>query len=161
MGNCKSCISVQPQTEAILIDASGILKQIKLPITAAEIMLDEPGHVVSQAMQIRRTRRIPAMKADEELSPAKVYLLVPASRINSVVSESEMARIDSACEKRRPKRRSSKVLPTETEGSSDKVEEGSLPVFQGNDTGFTGQRLGKGNSYRQWRPALEPISEGI
>ncbi|KAI7989500.1 hypothetical protein LOK49_LG13G01523 [Camellia lanceoleosa] len=86
-------------------------------------MLDEPGHVVSPAIQIRRTRRIPAMKADEELSPAKVYLLVPASRINSVVSESEMARIDSACEKRRPKRRSSKVLPTETEGSSDKVEE--------------------------------------
>ncbi|KAI7990290.1 hypothetical protein LOK49_LG12G00996 [Camellia lanceoleosa] len=163
MGNFTSCYNGQPRT-AILIDSHGNLRRIKVPITAAEIMLDDPGHVVSPAQQIRRNSRIPAMKADDELSAGKAYLLVPAGRSNCKVSESEMALIDSASGgKRRLGSRSSKVLPAaSTEGSGgDEVEvENSLAVLQGNDTGLAGHRL---VSPRHWRftPVLETISEGL
>ncbi|KAG5558155.1 hypothetical protein RHGRI_008168 [Rhododendron griersonianum] len=100
-------------------------------------MLDEPGHVVSLVQLIRKTGRIPIMKADEELSVGVVYLVVLASRARCKVSESEMMMIDSACEKRRQKRRSSKVLPAATEGSGEKVE-GSDVIKQGNITGLSG-----------------------
>jgi hypothetical protein len=148
----------KPQT-ATLIDARGNLLKIKVPITAAEIMLDEPGHVVSPALLIRNTRRIPVMKADEELSAGEVYLIVPASRARSQVSESEMALIDSACEKRRrrPNRRNSKVLPAMTESSGDEVD-GTVVILKGNITGLSGHQL---TSRRTWKPALDPITEGI
>ncbi|KAI8522608.1 hypothetical protein RHMOL_Rhmol13G0009100 [Rhododendron molle] len=158
MGNCKSCYScVEPESTATIIDARGNRLQIKVPITAAEIMLDEPGHVVSPAQMIRKTGRIPVMKADEELSAGEVYLVVAASRSWCKVSESEMATIDSACGKRRQKRRSSKILPAAAEGFGEKVE-GSDGIKQGNITGLSGHQL---VSRRTWMPALDPISEGI
>ncbi|KAG5563185.1 hypothetical protein RHGRI_005816 [Rhododendron griersonianum] len=52
----------------------------KVPITATEIMLDEPRHVVSLVQLIQKTGRIPVMKADEELLVGEVYLVVPANR---------------------------------------------------------------------------------
>ncbi|KAG5558156.1 hypothetical protein RHGRI_008169 [Rhododendron griersonianum] len=54
MGNCKSCYSyVEPQSTATIIDAHGNLVKIKVPITATEIMLDEPRHVVSLVQLIK------------------------------------------------------------------------------------------------------------
>ncbi|KAG5558145.1 hypothetical protein RHGRI_008163 [Rhododendron griersonianum] len=88
---------------ATIIDAHGNCLKIKVPITATEIMLDEPRHVVSLVQLIRKTGRIPVMKADEELLVGEVYLVVLASRAHCKVSESEMVMIDSACEKRRQK----------------------------------------------------------
>ncbi|PSR94717.1 Protein of unknown function DUF4228, plant protein [Actinidia chinensis var. chinensis] len=151
MGNLTSCFYVEIQT-AIIIGAGGNFRKINLPITAAEIMLDEPGHVVSQAEQIRRTGRIAALKADEELSAGNVYLLVPVNRANSKPSESEMALIESASAKRRPKRRSSKISPAATEGSGEKIEDPITvsPVHS------AGCRL---RGSRPWTPVLHPISE--
>ena len=151
MGNLTSCFYVEIQT-AIIISAGGNFRKINLPITAAEIMLDEPGHVVSPAEQIRRTGRIPALKADEELSTGNVYLLVPVNRANSKPSGSEMALIESASAKRRPKRRSSKISPAATEGSGEKVED-PITVSPVNSAGC---RL---RGSRPWTPVLHPISE--
>ncbi|KAG5558149.1 hypothetical protein RHGRI_008164 [Rhododendron griersonianum] len=80
-GTSKSCYSyVEPQSTATIIDAHGNCLKIKVPITATEIMLDEPRHVVSLVQLIRKTGQIPVMKADEELLVGEVYLVVPASR---------------------------------------------------------------------------------
>ncbi|XP_059663397.1 uncharacterized protein LOC132309062 [Cornus florida] len=151
MGNCKSCCFVKPRT-AKLIDGHGNLRRVKLPITAAEIMLEEPSHFISPVDEIRRSNRLSAMKADCELLAGKVYLLVPVGRLNCKVSESQMALLNSACEKRRP---SSKVLPAVIDDDSG---EDSVRVLEKDDTGSSVCRLG---NYRQWRPVLEPISEGI
>ncbi|XAR58382.1 hypothetical protein NMG60_11013765 [Bertholletia excelsa] len=161
MGNFTSCCHTVSYT-ATLLDTSGNLRRIKLPITVAEIMLDEPGHVVSPAQQVRRTFVLPAMKADEVLSAGKLFLLVPANRANSKVSGLEMALIDSA-QKKRQKGRSSKVLPAVTEASSEEAEgAAAIAISQGNATGLTGRRLGCPRTpARQWRPELETISEGI
>ncbi|KAA8549094.1 hypothetical protein F0562_000778 [Nyssa sinensis] len=139
---------------AKIIDVQGNLRQVQIPMTAAEIMLEEPGYVVSPLDLVRRTGRISAMKADEELSAGKVYMLVPVSRTNCKVSELEMALVQSACDKRRAKQRSSKVLPAVTEGSDEKDED-AVSVLGGIGTGFPGRRN------RQWTPNLETISEGI
>ncbi|KAL6978288.1 hypothetical protein U1Q18_019957 [Sarracenia purpurea var. burkii] len=153
MGNYNSCGYVESQT-AILIDAHGNFRQIKLPISAAEIMLDEPGHILSPAQQIQRTHWISPIKADDELSAGKAYLLVPASRTNRKASGSEMAIVESACAKKRFRRHSSsKVSPAATDRSSGQVEV-PLPVLQGNVTGVTGHRVAN-----HWKPVLETIFE--
>ncbi|KAI3460760.1 hypothetical protein Pfo_017423 [Paulownia fortunei] len=107
MGNISSCFYVESQV-AKLIDLRGnILRLVDVPLTAAELMLEQPGHVISPL----NDTRISAMKADESLSAGKVYILIPVSRVHGKLSESEMSGIELAGVKRRSKRRSSRVLP--------------------------------------------------
>ncbi|KAF3436532.1 hypothetical protein FNV43_RR23624 [Rhamnella rubrinervis] len=143
---------------AKLFDAEGnFVRQVKLPLKAAELMLEEePGHIISPADEIRRTGRFMAMKAEDELVARKVYLLVPLCRVNRKVSDSDMALVDLACKKRSrtsSKRTSSKILPAAT------VEE--KEEFRVEEKVISGYHLGlhlKGY-IRGWNPVLEPISE--
>ncbi|KAM7521420.1 hypothetical protein LguiA_011322 [Lonicera macranthoides] len=123
MGNCTSCCYVEPQT-AMLIDVRGNFRQVKLPITAADLMIDEPGHLISPIDDIlRRTLRYQAMPADQQLSAGKLYMFVPAAKLHSKLSQSDTAMLDSLYKKRRPsKRRSSKVLPSITQETGDRIE---------------------------------------
>ncbi|KAL2480854.1 receptor-like kinase TMK3 [Abeliophyllum distichum] len=53
-------------------------------------MLEEPGHVVFPAVEISGSNsRFSAMKADEQLTAGKFYVLIPVCRVRSKVSESE------------------------------------------------------------------------
>ena len=150
MGNLSSCfcnLSINPSLKtAKLIDFHGNLKHINIPITVAELMLEQPGHFISPAEDLRRTLRFPAMKADEELEPGKLYVLVPTTRLHSKASASEIAALDSALRNRRSKRATAKVLPTVVV-----VEEG-----EGEEScaGLEDCRL-----ENKWRPSLEPIYE--
>ncbi|CAI9774283.1 unnamed protein product [Fraxinus pennsylvanica] len=148
MGNFTSCCSVESQT-AKIIDLHGNIRIVEIPLTAADLMLEEPGRVVSPAVEISGSDfRFSAMKADEELTAGKVYVLIPVRRVNSKVSESEMAVIKASTGvKSKAKRRNSKVLPVLDE-SSDKEIDNPVKLIPN-------QRL------RPWKPALEPISEGI
>ena len=110
--SCHSFQSSTPKTEK-LFDAQGNLRRVKVPVAAAELMLEEPGYVVPRVDDLRKTRRIPAMRADDVLAEGKAYLLVPVSRVHCVVSEVEMGAIDAASKKKRKskKRGGSRVLP--------------------------------------------------
>lgn len=158
MGNyCTSCCYIEPQT-AMLIDGRGNFRQVKLPITAADLMIDEPGHLISPIDSIlRRTLRYQAMPADQQLLAGKLYMFVPAAKLHSKLSQSDIAMLDSLYKKRRPlKRRSSKVLPSVTQDTGERIE-GPVVNLGENVTGY---RLGINNT--QWRPVLEPIyEEGI
>ena len=72
-------------------------------MTAVELMLEEPGYVVPRADELRRTRRIPAMRADDALLEGKAYFLMPVSRLHRLVSAVERALIDAASKKRQEK----------------------------------------------------------
>ena len=161
MGIQFSCHSFQSSTlkTAKLFDAQGNLRRVKVPVTAAELMLEEPGYVVSRLDDLRKTRRIPAMRADDVLAEGKAYLLVPVSRVHCVVSEVEMRAIDAASKKKRKskKRGGSRVLPAGNEGSTENLEIQSRVLGGGGDMGFGGRHR-SGNS-RPWSPALETISE--
>ncbi|MCI47646.1 hypothetical protein A2U01_0068888, partial [Trifolium medium] len=57
---------------------------------SAELMIELIGHVITPAVELLRTQRITALRADEELIAGKVYLVVPVSRVNSKASEFEI-----------------------------------------------------------------------
>lgn len=132
------------------------MRLVDVPITAAELMLEDPGYIVSPVTDFLRDRRISPLKADESLSGGAVYLLISVSRVNGKVSESEMAVIESLCGSRRAKRRSSKVRPVVTEIAGE-CRDNSVKLLRelGSDIEPLNFRI------KQWRPALEPIYEGI
>ncbi|PWA76727.1 hypothetical protein CTI12_AA231920 [Artemisia annua] len=155
MGNFTSCFASGLKT-ARLVDLQGNVQHVKVPITAAEVMLlEEPGHLVSQVVEsdLVSCFRLWALRADEELASGKLYLLIPVGRLNSFVSETELEMLRSCCKKvKKVKRRNnSKVLPqgqTDCEGPSDNLG----PSLEE----FTSQRMG---SSPMWKPVLEPIYE--
>ncbi|KAH7516981.1 hypothetical protein FEM48_Zijuj09G0013700 [Ziziphus jujuba var. spinosa] len=145
---------------AKLFDAKGnFVRQVKLPLKAAELLLEEePGHVISRAEEIRRAGRFIAMKAEDEIVARKAYLLVPLTRVNRKVSESDMKLIELATRnKSKTKRSGSKVSPAMAEERKD--DEGLVKVLAEKVTEYhhLGPQL-KGY-IRGWNPVLEPISE--
>lgn len=153
MGNYLSCVPHKSLT-AKLIDSQGNLHPIETPIKAAELMLESPGHVICPAEELKRTCRVMAMKADDELLAGGVYLLFPVSKANSRVSDADMARIDA--KKKKKKNGRVRVFP---EGGEEVRVAGSC--LKGGkeelETGIIGQRR---SNYRLWRPVLETINEG-
>ncbi|KAJ1412570.1 hypothetical protein SESBI_20298 [Sesbania bispinosa] len=153
MGNASSCYCVSNDSvsivtlkkrvkgskTAMLVDTAGKIREIKLPVKAAELMIEEIGHVITPVEELRRTRRISALRADEELVAGKVYLLVPASRVNSKASKFEMAIAEKECGQRRGNSKTAKVSP------SKEREVRVIPVCP---------RLG---NQRRWNPVLDPI----
>ncbi|XP_057779405.1 uncharacterized protein LOC130997984 [Salvia miltiorrhiza] len=155
MGNSTSCFTAQSNTAKLIDLHRETVRVFGLPTTAAELMLEAPGRVVSPVSDLRRDRRFSAMKADEILAGGGVYILIPVSRVNGKVSESEMAALDSFCGDRRSKRRSSKVLPVVAEVSDDGCDNPARLLGEESDIGRQNHRV------KQWKPALEPIYEGI
>ncbi|KAD6120220.1 hypothetical protein R6Q59_026274 [Mikania micrantha] len=158
MGNFTSCFNSELQS-AKLIDIDGHLRHIKVPITAAEIMiLEQPGHLVSPVENgIQSSYKLTALRADQELTNGRLYFLIPAGRLNSFVTESELEMLLSVCRKVKQvkRRRKSKVLPEEKTGG-DTVDAGAGDVLGRLEEGFTGQRV---CSSPMWRPVLDPIYE--
>lgn len=165
MGNhSSSCFFVslsKSDPTAKLFDAQGnLLRRVKLPLKAAELMLEEePGHVISPADDLRRTGRFCAMRAEDELLARKAYMLVPLCKINRKISDSDMAIIKSTIYKKKNKT-SSKVSPAMTaEESKEEAEDLVVGDFEGNIVS-TGFNFGRPIFYSKgWKPALEPISE--
>lgn len=143
--------------KAKLIDGKGNLRRVNIPIKAAEVMLEEPGHVITPVDDLQRNQRISAMRADDELLVGKVYLLVPVCRVNRRVTREEIAIIENACDKnkslKRRKRSGAKVLPSVNEEARQEKEDDQVTVLGGKDSCY------RHGTHRQWIPVLESISE--
>lgn len=123
---------------ATLLDTCGTVRVIKLPMKSAELMIELLGHVITPVEVLLRTRRITALRADEELVAGKVYLLVPASKLNCKASEFEIE-IAERGSGRRKGSKTAKVSPVSKLTESDG---GVYCVRQ-----------------RRWNPVLDPIFE--
>ncbi|MED6139634.1 hypothetical protein PIB30_085696 [Stylosanthes scabra] len=149
MGNC-CCISTTVKRTAMVVDTSGNVNNIKLPLNCGELMIDQIGHVITPAEVLQKTRRILPLGADEELLPGKVYLLIPASRVNSKASASEMAKTHI---KKHKTANMAKVSPSkltwDQQPEQPKDQISPLPL------NFTVGYQGK----RRWCPVLDPIFE--
>ena len=160
MGNtCCSFGFIKRSKRAVLLDTTGNIREIKLPVKSAELMIEEPGQVIAPVDELRLTRRISALPADEELQAGKVYLLIPASRVHSKASPYEMAITEEwdCGKKKKPRRNSNKVslVSAVSEG-----EDGG-DLFAVKITGIPCcQRLGN-QCQRRWNPVLEPILESF
>ncbi|XP_058077658.1 uncharacterized protein LOC131226022 [Magnolia sinica] len=160
MGNYSSCHFKAHKPTAKFVDSDGNLQRLEIPVKAAELMLESPGHVICQAEEIRRTRRVSAMRADEELEAGKIYLLFPVGRANCKASDAEMARIDATCRRMRKgkSRGCKKVFPDAEQARDSSLECHVSDDSRESDTGFPGHQL---SNYRPWTPVLETIDEGI
>ncbi|KAE8660578.1 hypothetical protein F3Y22_tig00116951pilonHSYRG00438 [Hibiscus syriacus] len=52
-------------SSAKVIDAQGNLRKVELTAKAADLILDEPVHVIAPVEQLKRTRRVVAIRADD------------------------------------------------------------------------------------------------
>lgn len=155
MGNISSCFSAQSNAAKLIHLHRETVRIVALPATAAELMLEEPGHLISPLNDLRRDRRFSALKADDILAGGGVYLLIPVSRVKGKVSDPEMAAIESLCGSRTAKRRSSKVLPVvAAEVSGEGCDNPVRLLGEESDNRHLKYRVVK-----QWKPALEPIFE--
>ncbi|KAJ9543160.1 hypothetical protein OSB04_022867 [Centaurea solstitialis] len=155
MGNLSTSCFKYNEQKARVVDVDGNVRSVKVPITAAEMMLlEQPGSLISPPLELRNLGsrfRLSALPADQVLTKGKLYMLIPAGRLNSFITQSELEMLNSVInkkkEKKQPKRRrTSKVLPQEQEETI------------GDALGITGvQRMG--NTSPMWQPVLEPIYE--
>ena len=139
---------------AMLLDSDGNTREIKLPIKSGELMIEEFGHVVTPVDELRRTGRVSALLADEELVAGKVYLLLPVNRVNSKASEFEMAIAEKQSGHTKSKRGNNmaKVSPSLISRSNERDEENQVTVSVFPVCPRFGNQV-------RWNPVLDPIVE--
>nr|KYP47566.1 hypothetical protein KK1_030761 [Cajanus cajan] len=138
----------------MLLYRSGNRREIKLPAKCGELMIQELGHVISPVDEIRRTGRVSALLADEELVAGKVYLLLPVNRVRCKASKMEMGIAEkhsvSAQTKKTKGNQMPKVSPSLISRSSQRLGQNEVTVFP----------IKKVNQFQtRWNPLLDPISE--
>ncbi|KAM3299822.1 hypothetical protein ACQJBY_041029 [Aegilops geniculata] len=109
MGNYLSCtLAKTPGGKgARVILPDGAVRRVTLPATAAELMMDAPGHFVAETRHARVGTRLEALHADEDLEMGVVYATFPMNRIGTKLAAADMARLAAAAT--REARRSAKV----------------------------------------------------
>ncbi|CAO2826624.1 unnamed protein product [Amaranthus hypochondriacus] len=159
MGNFSSCLKPYNPSNtnhvAKLVNSHGQVKLIELPITTAELMVENPGYAIVSVEELRRTHRIPAMSADNRLLGGKIYLLVPFDKVNSRLTDLQLAALEnlicSYCDETvgRRARGGSKVSPVLGFTGESRLE-GLVKI------NYLG---GKRSFCKVWEPVLEPIAE--
>lgn len=75
---------------AKVILPGGEVQRVQGPVTAAEMMLDAPGHFVVSSRSMHAGRRFAPLAADEELEMGQVYVMFPMKRAGAVVTAADM-----------------------------------------------------------------------
>ncbi|KAJ1263980.1 hypothetical protein BS78_09G228100 [Paspalum vaginatum] len=173
MGNYLSCTLAKAPgggrcARAILPD--GAVRPVPLPATAAEVMMDAPGHFLVDARAAAPGARLAALPADEELELGAVYAAFPMKRLGTVLAPADVARLAAAAarEARRGSSSSSSakvadvVAPEAPAAEVDeqaprvRLEEMVVDDAAAAELGALKHRL---SSARSRRPALETIQE--
>ncbi|RLM91253.1 uncharacterized protein C2845_PM08G22340 [Panicum miliaceum] len=99
MGNLALCTMASPAGSgrgARVVLPDGRVRQVPLPATAAELMLEAPGHFLADARALRPGRRIEALPADEALARGALYAALPMKRLGAPVAPADVARLAAA-----------------------------------------------------------------
>jgi hypothetical protein len=109
MGNYLSCTLAKAPAGrcARVILPDGGVRQVALPATAAELMMDAPGHFLADARAAGLGARLVALAADEDLELGGVYAAFPMKRLGTPIAAADVARLAAAAT--RKARRSAKV----------------------------------------------------
>jgi hypothetical protein len=172
MGNYLSCtLAKTPGGKgARVILPDGRVRQVALPATAAELMMDAPGHFLAETRAARVGARLAALSADEDLEMGAVYATFPMKRLGTPLTAADMARLAAAAT--REARRSAKVsadvaappeaatsavsiVPEETPSPRARLDE-MVDDAVAAEIGVLKHRL---SSARSRRPTLETIHE--
>lgn len=118
MGNYISC-SLATQGDKYcraikVIFPNGEIKQFKIPIKAAELMLEIPNFFLVNTKSLQIGTRFSALNADEDLEMGNAYVLFPMKRLNSFVTAADMGALlitTNSTVKRITGRSTAKILP--------------------------------------------------
>ena len=115
MGNFASCTLAgtaagagRASSGARVVLPDGRVRQVALPATAAELMLDAPGHFLVDARGAGLGARLAALPADKELELGAVYATFPMKRKGTPLAAADVARLAAAAT-REARRSSAKV----------------------------------------------------
>jgi hypothetical protein len=96
MGNFASCTLARipgAARGARVVLPDGGVRLVRPPTTAAELMLEAPGHFLADARTLQAERRIAALAADEDLELGGVYAAFPMKRLGSKAASADLARL--------------------------------------------------------------------
>jgi hypothetical protein len=97
MGNFASCtMAGAAGTGARVVLPDGRVRNVQLPATCAELMLEAPGHFLADPRTLRPGRRAEALTADEELQRGALYAALPMKRLGAPVAPADVARLAAA-----------------------------------------------------------------
>ncbi|GLJ46351.1 hypothetical protein SUGI_0977090 [Cryptomeria japonica] len=91
--SCASYSSVMPYNTVKVLFFNGGLQEFHTEMKVAEIMLENPQHFVCHSDSLEVGRRINPLSADDDLEVGHLYLVLPMSKLQSVLSGSLMASI--------------------------------------------------------------------
>ncbi|CAN6332093.1 unnamed protein product [Urochloa humidicola] len=116
MGNYLSCtLAKAPGGRcARVILPDGVVRQVPLPATAAELMMDAPGHFLVDARGASVGARLAALPADEELELGGAYATFPMKRLGTPLAAADAARLAAAAA-REARRSSAKVSSSDSD----------------------------------------------
>jgi len=86
-----------PKDKAKVLDSEGHLTFVELPMSVLDLMSDNPDFAVCAAEDIRQTHRLVRMNINQWLTPRKLYLLVPMHKVDSKVSDVQLAAVHLVC----------------------------------------------------------------
>lgn len=116
MGNYLSCTLAKAPGSgggrcARVILPDGGVRQVPLPATAAELMMDAPGHFLVDArgagLGLGSRARLAALPADEDLELGAVYATFPMKRLGTPLAPADLARLAAAATREATRRSSS------------------------------------------------------
>ena len=171
MGNLASCTMAAPAGSgrgARVVLPDGRLRQVPLPATAAELMMDAPGHFLVDARAATVGARLAALPADEELELGGAYAAFPMKRLGTPLAAAEAARLAAAAGTREARRSSAKVsddappagvaaAAAEEKAKRLRLEDMEVDGAAAAELGALKHRLSNARARR--RPTLETIEE--
>lgn len=179
MGSYLSCASASACSSASVMSSSntvkvvlsdGRLQEFQRQVKVAEVMLENPQHFLCHASALHVGRRISALRADEDLEMGQLYLLLPMSKLQSVLSVSDVVAITVKAESAK-RRGSAKNSPKFAGVQSPEVEnsqcggvflerEGNcLPKMDMERMSVEELARYRLSRCRSWKPKLETIRE--
>ncbi|KAM0875962.1 hypothetical protein ACQ4PT_036444 [Festuca glaucescens] len=93
MGNFASCTLARIPGAARVVLPDGGVRLVRPPATAAQLMLEAPGHFLADACALQAGRRIAAVATDEDLELGGVYVAFPMKRLGSKAAPADLARL--------------------------------------------------------------------
>jgi len=170
MGNYMSCTLAKAPggRGARVILPDGGIRQVPLPATAAELMMDAPGHFLVDARAATVGARLAALPADEELELGGAYAAFPMKRLGTPLAAAEAARLAAAAGTREARRSSAKVsddappagvaaAAAEEKAKRLRLEDMEVDGAAAAELGALKHRLSNARARR--RPTLETIEE--
>ncbi|CAA3006757.1 Hypothetical predicted protein [Olea europaea subsp. europaea] len=150
MGNslrcCLACILPCGALDLIrIVHLNGYVEEIARPVTAGEVLKNNPNHVLSKPSSQGVARRILILSPESELKRGNIYFLIPASSLPA--------------EKKRTLNHLKKNSPKKSQKCSSGESDFDQFVPECNSEKKYSRRERRKGKVGVWRPHLQSISE--